>query len=809
MSTETPIQTSVVHLTIDGMDVTVAKGTTVYHAAKQLGIEIPIFCYQDRMPPFGACRMCLVEVDEMPKLQTSCTLEAAEGMVVKTQSAMAVDGREGILEFLLINHPLDCPICDRGGECPLQDNAIKFGPGKSRFYEEKRHFKKPLPLGPVLMLDRERCIICARCTRFGELVAGDNALEFIDRGFRTEVGTPDGGPAQSKYIGNTIMLCPVGALTSDVYRFRARPWDNEPTNSTCTLCPVGCSMILDSRDGEIMRTRSRENPEVNDIWLCDKGWFGYEFTAHPNRLLKPLVRRGGNLEPSSWDEALSLIAEKIQSAKPSGKLGALGGSPLTIEENYLFQALMRQGAGVNHMDYRVGMPIFSIDEEGKAPGMEMTIGDCERLSFAILLGIDITEEFPVIWLRLKQAINQGATVLFLGHFAPEISLHLKETILHSPGRELEILKENFPKIAELAKKGGKGAIFVGRQYLSMPNRKTIISELTSFQKSAANVTLNLLEGRGNSMGARIAGMHPELGPMGKRLEIPGLNALEMLQTTAEKGWDFLYVAGANPAMKYKIWEKARSNLKFLVVQDLFLTETARQADVVLPTLSFIEKVGHFINIEGRWQQLLPGKKLPDVFSDGEIFKLIGKKLGLVLRIQEIKGKGVNTEDPGLKNLDPVIKDEGNGSSPSVVRTEESKSSQEPQIKGDELGIKRQATVLITQESAARHESGLMATFAVALFDRGVRMKHNPHVSKLAKPPCVRLHPKEGKRLKVQNDRVVKLTANGNEILAKVKLDEGVAEKTLVLPLGFDQVPAYELNPYLFNGFEVEIEDSPS
>lgn len=811
MSTETPIP-SVVRLTIDGMEVIVPKGTTVFHAAKQLGIEIPIFCYQDRMPPFGACRMCLVEVEKMPKLQTSCTLEATEGMVVKTQSSMAVEGREGILEFLLINHPLDCPICDRGGECPLQENAIKFGPGKSRFYEEKRHFKKALPLGPVLMLDRERCIICARCTRFGELVAGDNALEFIDRGFRTEVGTPDGGPAQSKYIGNTIMICPVGALTSDVYRFRARPWDNEPTNSTCTLCPVGCSMILDSRDGEIMRTRSDENPEVNDIWLCDKGWFGYEFTAHPNRLLKPLIRRGGHLEPASWDEALSLIAEKIQEAKPQGKLGALGGSPLTIEENYLFQALLRQGAGVNHVDYRVGMPIFSLDEEGKAPGMEMTIGDCERLSFAVLLGIDITEEFPVIWLRLKQAINHGATVIFLGHFAPEISPHLKETLLHSPGQELEILKKHFPQIAELAKKGGKGAIFVGRQYLSMPNRKAIISELTAFQKSTTNVALNLLEGHGNSMGARLAGMHPELGPMGKRLEKPGLNALEMLQTTAEKGWDFLYVAGANPAMKDKNWEKARSNLKFLVVQDLFLTETARQADVVLPTLSFIEKVGHFVNIEGRWQQLLPGKQLPDVFSDGEIFKLIGKKIGIVLKIQELKGKELGSndqnEDQGLKNLDPVINDEKNESHSTTVGTEGSKDSQEPQVKGDELGIKRKETVILSQESTGRQKSGLMATFAMALFDRGVRMKHNPHVSKLAKPPYVRLHPREGERLKIEDEHVVKLTANGNEILAKVKLDGSVAEKTIVLPLGFDQVPVYQLNSHLINGFEVEIENQP-
>ena len=244
MSETTPL----INLTIDGKAVSVPKGTTVYTAAQQLKIDIPVFCYLDRMPPFGACRMCLVEVEKAPKLQTSCTLEATEGMVVKTQSTIAKEGREGILELLLINHPLDCPICDKGGECPLQDHTLECGPGKSRFYEDKRHFKKQLPLSPVLMLDRERCIVCARCTRFGEIVAGDHALEFNDRGFKTEVGTPNGKDAESKFIGNTIKICPVGALTSRVYRFQARPWDNKPTPSTCTLCPVGCSMTFDSRD---------------------------------------------------------------------------------------------------------------------------------------------------------------------------------------------------------------------------------------------------------------------------------------------------------------------------------------------------------------------------------------------------------------------------------------------------------------------------------------------------------------------------------------------------------------------------------
>lgn len=731
-----------VNLTIDGTPIRVPKGTTVYNAAKNLGIEIPIFCYQDRMPPFGACRMCLVEVEKMAKPQASCVLEATEGMVVKTQTAMAIEARESILEFLLINHPLDCPICDRGGECPLQDQTLRYGPGLSRFFEEKRRFKKPIPLGPVLMLDRERCVVCARCTRFGDLIAGDHALEFIERGYRTEVGTPHGGPAESKFIGNTIMICPVGALTSQVYRFRARPWDNQSTPSTCTLCPVGCNMILDSRDGEIMRTRSFENKDLNDIWLCDKGWFGYEFTYHPDRLKKPLIRRNGKLETASWDEALELIAQKIQAAKMDGKLGAIGGNPLTVEENYLFQKLMRTGAHVNNVDHRVGVPLLKIEEEGFPPGMEISIGDCENLTFAALLGVDLTEEFPVIWLRLKQAINKGAKVLFLGHYAPEIAQHLSEVHLHAPGNEIEMIQKHL--------QNRKGALFIGSQYLNSPNRKAILAEVQKLGNS-----INVMEGNNNSMGARFAGMHPEHN--GQK----GLNTLQMLETAAQSGWDFLYVVGANPALKYpdQLWHAAREKLGFLVVQDLFLTETAQQADVVLPTLSFVEKGGSFINIEGRVQKLLPGKEIPsDIYSDSDIFIKLAQKLNIELTLDNKILEKVSFDRP-------------------AISTSETSLNQVP----------------------------LSATFAPALFDHGVRMLHDPHVIQLAKEPCARIHPNEASKLNIQKGDTVQISSNGNSIRAKIKLDKKVAEKTVVLPLGFKEIPVHNLASQLYNGMKIAIE----
>ncbi len=765
------VETSMINLTIDGKAISVPKGTTVYQAAKLMGIDIPIFCYQDRMPPFGACRMCLVEVEKMNKPQTSCTLEAAEGMVVKTQSSTAVEAREGILELLLINHPLDCPICDRGGECPLQDQTLKHGPGESQFFEDKRRFVKPLPLGPVLMLDRERCIVCARCTRFGDLVAGDHALEMKERGFKTEVGTPDNLPAESKFIGNTISLCPVGALTSQVYRFRARPWDNDPSPSTCTLCPVGCSLTLDSRDGEIVRTRSRENRAVNDIWLCDKGWFGYEYVTDPSRLQTPLIRKSGELQPASWEEALSLIASKMQIAKAKQKIAGIGGNPLTTEENYLFQELIRKGAGVNHIDHRVGMPIINLEEEILAPGMEQSIGECESLSFAILLGVDLTEEFPVIWLRLKQAINHGTKVLFMGNFAPEMARHLTKTVLHAPGRELEALNQHLSTLNEWAQGGKKGAIFVGSQYLANPNRAVILNKLLNMRQGHPHLTLNILEGKGNSMGARLAGMRPDLGPLGSKIANPGLNTVQVLETAAESGWDFLYVAGANPAKHYpeKLWQPARKKMGFLVVQDLFLTETASQADVVLPTLSSLEKAGSFINIEQRIQALHPGKEIPpDRYSDAAIFLAIAEKLGLYLTFEPAFSAFMEHTHLALKHQD---------------------------TSAEKIGIK----------ASVQSSGGLKAVFSTALFDNGVRMKHDPHLIQLAKAPRLRMHPKEAEKKGLQNGDMVLLTANGQSIRAKIKYDSQVAEETVVIPLGFDEIPAHELGVNLMNGMSIDIQ----
>jgi NADH-quinone oxidoreductase subunit G len=770
MSEVTPSQSPHVRLTIDGREVAVPKGTTVYQAARKLNIEIPIFCYHEKMPPFGACRMCLVDVEKMPKLQTSCTLEAAEGMVIHTQSPKALDGRESILEFLLINHPLDCPICDKAGECPLQDQTLKHGPGESRFCEDKRQFEKRLPLGPVLMLDRERCISCARCTRFTDIVSGDNALTFIDRGHKTEVGTADGKPVESKFIGNTIMICPVGALTSQVYRFKARPWDNQQVESTCTLCPVGCSMTLDSRDGEITRTRSCES-KVNDIWLCDKGWFGYEFASHGQRLTHPLIRRHGHLEQASWEEAFEYLAQKIKEVKPSAKLAALGGNALTVEENYLFQKFCREVLQTHHVDHRVGMSV-SEGEDILLPGMESSLEECSHLSGIFVLGCDISEEFPLLWLRLKEAINKGAHSVFSGHFAPEVARHLGRVCIHPPKGEAQALAHCISDLKSLYLQGKKTAVFVGSQYLNSPHRSQILKELVRWRHEFPGLLIHVMEAIGNSMGARLAGMHPEFGPMGYEAAQKGMNILDVFETAVASGWQYLHVAGADPAAKLprKFWEEIRDNLGFLVVQDLFLTQTASDADVVLPTLSFLEKEGSFLNIESRLQKIRPGKAIPEgLYSDGQIFEKLAHKLHTFLEIDPTFARLLTQEFVSLSN-EKIAKP----SAPfeSVCHLE---------------------------------ENVLYASFAPALFDTGNRMKHNKQLLELVKEPKVRISPDEAAKRNLREGSKARLKSEKGSLSVKVSLDRKVAKHTVVIPTGFDQLAAFEMGVNVLNGLSVVLE----
>ena len=330
-----------IQLTIDGREVEAVEGAMLVDAAKQGDVEIPYFCYEPKLgSPVGACRMCLVEIEGIPKLQTSCSTPVKDGMVVHTQTDRVRHAQNAIVEFLLVNHPLDCPVCDKGGECPLQDITFGWGLGRSRMIEPKRHFEKPLALSPLVAIDRERCILCYRCVRFSQEIAEDYQLIFAERGADTFVATHDGHPYVAPFSGNIVELCPVGALTSQPYRFRARPWDIEGAGGICTLCPSQCNVTFTVRDDRVMRVLARDNAGVDDGWLCDKGRFAYQAIHVDERITKPLVRDGGELREVSWERALETAAGL---ARHKGRAGALAGGQATNEEGFLLQRLLREG----------------------------------------------------------------------------------------------------------------------------------------------------------------------------------------------------------------------------------------------------------------------------------------------------------------------------------------------------------------------------------------------------------------------------------------------------------------------------------
>jgi NADH-quinone oxidoreductase chain G len=386
-----------VKLTIDGQELEAPKGTLLVEAAKLIGIEVPVFCYESRLKPVGACRMCLVQIEKLPRLQTACTTPVAADMIVHTTTPDVVSAQNGVLELLLANHPLDCPICDKGGECPLQDNTFRYGPGASRFTEDKRHKEKAFPLGPEIVLDRERCIMCYRCVRFHQEIPGDEALAAVERGADSEIATLGDEPYTSLFAGNTIELCPVGALTSRRYRFKARPWDLVHSASVCSGCAVGCNIDVNSRSETVVRLTSRRNPAVDDGWLCDRGRFETLPTPAELRASRPMVRRGDALEVATWDEALARAVEMLGS---SG--GVLASASLSNEAFWVLQQLSTR------------LPGALWPAPGEAWPVEGKIEHLLHCGSIVLVGLDAWEDLPVLALWIRRAVLGGARLTVLG-----------------------------------------------------------------------------------------------------------------------------------------------------------------------------------------------------------------------------------------------------------------------------------------------------------------------------------------------------------------------------------------------------------
>ncbi len=772
---------SMITLTIDGRPVRVPKGTTVYQAARAAGIEIPIFCYHDRMPPLGACRMCLVGVEKMEKLQTSCTLVAADGMVVDTISDEVKAGQEAILEFLLINHPLDCPICDKGGECPLQDQTFKFGPGRSRFVEPKRDFAKPVSLGPVLALDRERCILCWRCVRFGEIIAGDDALKGFERGFTSEINTPYTLPVESKFIGNTIEICPVGALTSRPYRFRARPWDNQPIASTCTHCGLGCAVWLDVRGGEIQRTRARESAAVNDIWLCDLGFFGHDYVNAPDRLATPLVRRGGRLEEASWGEALDLVAARLRAARERdpGRVAFLGGRRLSNEDAFIAARVFRQVIGTPHLDHRVDAPPRSASLQ--VPwGLRASIEEIGRGDTFVLVGCDLTEEYPVLWLRLKQAIDRGARLVIVHPRRLEIRRYASWEATPRADRFAQVVVElsKGAAVQQILASGQRVHYFVGRLALDAPAGWTLLQAVADLAVRT-NGTVHIMRGCGNDIGAQRFGLTP-----GDR----GWTAPQILLRAAAGEFDILYVAGSDPATAVTdraAWEAARRGLGLVVVNEAFLSQTAQAADVVFPALVLPEKDGTVTNLEGRTLPLQAAAQGPaQARSDREIFSLLAARLGVTL--------SYGTADETLEQMQEMIPDLARGSISPIppVRVPAASPAATPQAGA--AASEPTAAAAPPQTSRAGHASSLLLVVTDRLFTAGNMTGRCRGIAELAGAPHCLLHPTDAARLGVTDRVLVALATGSGSIVLQARLSDDTVPGQVLVPRGFDTVPVSAL-----------------
>src|ERR687883_122220 len=423
-----------VNFEIDGREVSAPEGAMLVDGAKFGDVEIPVFCYEPKLgQPVGACRMCLVEIEGMPKLQTACSTPVKDGMVVTTTSDRVKQAQNAIVEFLLVNHPLDCPVCDKGGECPLQDITFGWGAGRSRFIEPKRHFRKPLELSPLVAIDRERCILCYRCVRFSQEVAEDHQLVFLDRGDHTFVGTHDGRPYIGPFSGNIIELCPVGALTSRAYRFRARPWEIEGAGSICTLCPAQCNVEFTVRDERVLRVLARDHPEVDDGWLCDKGRFAYQSVHSDDRVAEPLLREGGELRPVSWERALEETVGGLGRAR--GKVGALAGGGASNEDGYLLGRLMREALESPHVDIGLGGALpLGVRRALAAPSLAAAVPDLEYADAVLVLDCEPMDDAPILDLRIRKGVRRHGVRLAVASSRPStLDPNARLALRYAPG----------------------------------------------------------------------------------------------------------------------------------------------------------------------------------------------------------------------------------------------------------------------------------------------------------------------------------------------------------------------------------------
>ncbi|MFN2611792.1 MAG: NADH-quinone oxidoreductase subunit NuoG [Solirubrobacterales bacterium] len=628
-----------VTLVVDGREIVAPEGSMLVDAAKGGDVEIPVFCYEPKLgEPVGACRMCLVEVEGIPKLQTACSTPVRDGMVVYTQTDRVKEAQNAVVEFLLVNHPLDCPVCDKGGECPLQDVAMGWGPGKSRMHDPKRHFKKPIELSPLIAIDRERCILCYRCVRFSQEVAEDEQLQLLERGDRSFVGTYDERPYVAPFHGNIIELCPVGALTSYTYRFRARPWDIEDAGSVCTLCPSQCNVKVTVRDEQVMRVLARDNADVDDGWLCDKGRFGFQMLASEERIVEPMARAGdGSLAAISWEEAMARIAEGLNASGADS--AAIAGGGTSNEEGWLLQEAFRSGLGAPHLASCPSRVDPGLLLRLSSPRLAAKTADVGHADAILLVGCDPLNESPILDLRIRKGLRRGGAKLAVATERPTtLDGGAQETIRYAPGQAGAFLgalavalgpdgflaegpyAEQAGAVAAMLKGAGDAVIVWGERLWRTPGAVEALAQIADALGLDAQHGSGLLEipESANGRGLREVGFIPGAGP-GLAAAAAGHSADAIRDGLAANELHALLMFDANPVRDYPQsagWSAGLDAADFVVSVAMFENESTKFADIVLPLESHAEKEGTVTHPDGRLQRVRRGIEVPPGIRPG-------------------------------------------------------------------------------------------------------------------------------------------------------------------------------------------------
>ncbi len=685
---DAPAKEDLVTVTIDDVEISVPKGTLIIRAAEQLGVAIPRFCDHPLLEPAGACRQCLVEVTDMgngrgmPKPAASCTTTVMPGMVIKTQltSVVADKAQQGVMEMLLINHPLDCPICDKGGECPLQNQAMSNGRADSRFHETKRTFPKPVAISSNVLLDRERCVLCQRCTRFSEQIAGDPFIELLERGPLQQIGTSDEQPFQSYFSGNTVQICPVGALTGASYRFRARPFDLMSTDSVCEHCSSGCSMRSDWRRGKITRRLAGFDPDVNEEWNCDKGRWAFHNATQADRLTTPLARdEHGQLVPVSWPDALARAATGLSEAVDRGGVGVLPGGRLTEEDAYAYAKFARLALCTNDIDMRARpgsaeeLDFIASHVAGMTPG-HVSYASLERAPAVLLVGFEPEDESPIVFLRMRKATRTGAMAVWsVGPLASPGLRKLDGTLVTAlPGGEAAALNALDAAVVQALSADGS-VILAGERLATSGGALSAVAALA--ERTGAAVAW--VPRRAGERGAVDAGVLPNMLPGGRlvadasaRAEVerlwgatlpdsPGRDTHGILQAVCDGSLAALVIGGVDPADvdDPALAATALERAGFIVSLEIRASAVTDRADVVLPVAPPAEKAGRFVDWEGRRRPFDLTIANTGAISDGRVLHALAEELDVDLGLPSIgvtRAELVALSTPGKRPAAPAV-----------------------------------------------------------------------------------------------------------------------------------------------------------